>query len=318
MRTKSIPNGEVLVKRSARADLGARGEPQVWALGGSLALGVLMIVGFLVLILWNGIVTFWPRPIEVLRLHDGRVIAGERTRSETYRPRPEELARWSAEATGNLPGDGMASRSLYRIANFDLYNEDFAWVSDYQILSRMRDPDFYFVERTEWGPFVGKLAALHLNAQALDDVGKMVEMLPRELEAATERRETLRTIERVEIGRINRAFENLRLELRAVALKHGEQSDAYREAQLGQREQIAELEARHQELAAEAQAVRGQDQKFELVVQDVNGTEKTLLLSDVVRLYPANRVGVFGKLGVYLSRWAEFLTSEPREANTEG
>ncbi|MDF1551573.1 MAG: phosphate ABC transporter permease PstA [Deferrisomatales bacterium] len=318
MRTKSIPNGEVLVKRSARAGLGARGEPQVWSLGGSLALGVLMIVGFLLLILWNGIVTFWPKPIEVLRLHDGRVIAGERTRSEIYRPRPDELARWSEEATGTVAGDGMAGRSLYRIANFDLYNEDFAWVSDYQIGSRTRDPDFYFVERTEWGPFVGKVAALHLDSQALDDVGKIVEVLPRELEAAAERRETLRTLERTELGNINRAFEELRLELRAVALKHGEQSEPYRKAQLDQREEIAELEARHQELAAEAQAVRGQDQKFELVLQDVNGTEKTLRLSDVVRLYPANRLGVFGKVGVYLSRWAEFLTSEPREANTEG
>jgi phosphate transport system permease protein len=284
-----------------------------------LALGVLMIVGFLGLILWNGIVTFWPRPIEVLRLHDGRVIAGERTRGETYHPRPEELARWPEEASGAVvAGDGVASRSLYRIANFDLYNEDFAWVSDYQIRSRTRDRDFYFVERTEWGPFVGKIAALRLGSQVLDNGAKIAEVLPQELEAATGRRETLRTIERVEIGRINRAFENLRLDLRAVALKHGEQSGRYRKAQLGQREEIEELEARHRELTAEAQAVRGQDQQFELVLRDVNDTEKTLRLSDVVRLYPANRLGVLGKLGVYLSRWAEFLTSEPREANTEG
>jgi phosphate transport system permease protein len=37
-----------------------------------------------------------------------------------------------------------------------------------------------------------------------------------------------------------------------------------------------------------------------------------------VRLYPANALGVSGKLGVYLSRWWEFLSEEPREANTEG
>jgi phosphate transport system permease protein len=37
-----------------------------------------------------------------------------------------------------------------------------------------------------------------------------------------------------------------------------------------------------------------------------------------VRMYPANDLGVLGKLQVYLSRWWEFLTSEPREANTEG
>src|SRR6202012_2157532 len=31
-----------------------------------------------------------------------------------------------------------------------------------------------------------------------------------------------------------------------------------------------------------------------------------------------NNLSVGDKIGVYLSRWGEFLTSEPREANTEG
>ncbi len=318
MQSNAVQNGETRVKRSAKADLSARGEPQVWALGGSLALGVLMIVGFLALILWNGIVTFWPRPIEVLHLHDGTVVAGERTRSETYRPRPEELADWSQTATEALPAGGMASRTLYRIANFDLYNEDFKWVSDYQIRSRSLDPDFYFVERTEWGPFIGEVAALQLGSKAVDDAERIAELLADELERATERRETLRTLERVEIGHINRAFENLRLDLRAVALKHGEQSEAYRSAQMAQQEEIAQLEARHLELSAQAVEVRDLDERFELVLRDVNGTEKTLRLSEVVRLYPANRLGVTAKFGIYLARWWEFLTSEPREANTEG
>jgi phosphate transport system permease protein len=54
------------------------------------------------------------------------------------------------------------------------------------------------------------------------------------------------------------------------------------------------------------------------VLADVNGTTKSLPLSAIVRMYPANDLGVLGKLQVYLSRWWEFLTSEPREANTEG
>ncbi|MEM1182081.1 MAG: phosphate ABC transporter permease PstA, partial [Acidobacteriota bacterium] len=34
--------------------------------------------------------------------------------------------------------------------------------------------------------------------------------------------------------------------------------------------------------------------------------------------YPANRIGFGEKLGIYGARWAEFLTDEPREANSEG
>jgi phosphate transport system permease protein len=41
-------------------------------------------------------------------------------------------------------------------------------------------------------------------------------------------------------------------------------------------------------------------------------------LADVVRAYPANRLSAAGRMGVYVSRWGEFLVAEPREANTEG
>ena len=43
-----------------------------------------------------------------------------------------------------------------------------------------------------------------------------------------------------------------------------------------------------------------------------------LPLADIVRAYPANRLDGGARLGVYLSRWWEFLTDEPREANSEG
>ena len=57
---------------------------------------------------------------------------------------------------------------------------------------------------------------------------------------------------------------------------------------------------------------------MQILLADASGEAKALPLSGVVRLYPANALGVSGKLGVYLSRWWEFLSEEPREANTEG
>ncbi|MEM8997692.1 MAG: phosphate ABC transporter permease PstA, partial [Acidobacteriota bacterium] len=43
-----------------------------------------------------------------------------------------------------------------------------------------------------------------------------------------------------------------------------------------------------------------------------------LRLDDIVKAYPANRIGFGDKLAIYGARWAEFLTDEPREANSEG
>jgi phosphate transport system permease protein len=53
-------------------------------------------------------------------------------------------------------------------------------------------------------------------------------------------------------------------------------------------------------------------------MRTLDGREATLELSQVVRAYKPNDLGVFGKLGVYFSRIREYLMDDPREANTEG
>lgn len=53
-------------------------------------------------------------------------------------------------------------------------------------------------------------------------------------------------------------------------------------------------------------------------VRTGDGANADLPLATIVRAYPANQLGPGGRLGVYVSRWHEFLTAEPREANSEG
>lgn len=53
-------------------------------------------------------------------------------------------------------------------------------------------------------------------------------------------------------------------------------------------------------------------------VRTGDGAVADLPLSTIVRSYPANRLSPGGRTAVYASRWREFLTAEPREANSEG
>lgn len=46
--------------------------------------------------------------------------------------------------------------------------------------------------------------------------------------------------------------------------------------------------------------------------------EHSILLADMVRFFPTNRLVIFQRLGVYASRWWEFLSGDPREAGMEG
>ncbi len=56
----------------------------------------------------------------------------------------------------------------------------------------------------------------------------------------------------------------------------------------------------------------------EMLVSTKNHGRVSIPLDQIVRIYPANLQGVAGKLRTYGSRWWEFLTAQPREANTEG
>jgi phosphate transport system permease protein len=64
--------------------------------------------------------------------------------------------------------------------------------------------------------------------------------------------------------------------------------------------------------------LREENDRFEIEMTTIDGQEVTLPLAGIVRAYPANQLGFLDKLGVYVSRWVEFLTDDPREANSEG
>lgn len=315
--TEKSPPGRTGLRASI--DFKARGEPFVWIMGGALALGVLMIIGFLALVLWNGIVTFYPGPVEVVTLKNGKKIAGEPFRSESFRPSEEQLKGVDPESRRAIRGaDGFASRTLYRIGNFDIYNEDFKWAVAHQIAKTETPPGIFFVERREWGPFIGFIKELTLDGRRIPGEKVSLDALYAAHDEAVARREAVRSIEVDEIGAINYYIEEDRLALRRTELDYGKKSAAYRTEKEKFERQTKEKRAGFAVLKKRIAAINEEDEKYKITLTEIGGREKQLRLSELVRIYPANDLSFFGKMGVYFSRWGEFLTDDPREANTEG
>jgi len=170
----------------------------------------------------------------------------------------------------------------------------------------------------EWGPFIGRIRQINLNKEVLEGTAAPLERLYDAQAKAAERRKRIRTIEREEIGAVNHYLEKDRLALKRVAMEHGEEGPAYQEAKARFEARAAQLNRNYQRLAGEAETLKHEDELYTVVLKDVSGREKTVRLSEIVRFYPANSLSLFQKLGIYFSRWLEFLTEEPREANTEG
>lgn len=93
-------------------------------------------------------------------------------------------------------------------------------------------------------------------------------------------------------------------------------------------EREAELQERYEGVLSRIAALEAEDERLRLeVVDPLSGRfaparqiepENPMRLSQIVRMVDANAMGTGDKVGVFLSRWWEFLAHPPREANTEG
>lgn len=93
-------------------------------------------------------------------------------------------------------------------------------------------------------------------------------------------------------------------------------------------EQEAQLQGRYDGLIERIAALEAQDERVRLeVVDPLTGRfaparqiepDNPMRLSQIVRVVDTNAMDLGDKVGVFLSRWWEFLAHPPREANTEG
>jgi phosphate transport system permease protein len=173
------------------------------------------------------------------------------------------------------------------------------------------------IERLEWGVFVGRILAFTRDGVRTEVTDPRLPALVEAHRAARARWAAIRQIERGDIGVVNHHLEAERLRLRAVMLRDPPPAERERAEQRFAAEE-SRLTAEYERLAAEAQRLRAENARDTIILQEIGGRELTLPLSAVVRLVVSNDLSLPEKVGVYASRWWEFLSDEPREANTEG
>jgi phosphate transport system permease protein len=292
--------------RSAHAGLAAHGEPWVWLTAGSLATAIAMIVGLLALIASRGAATFWPVGLERVELADGRRLLGEVTEREAAVPAGEGR-------------EARPARLLLRTAAGVESGGNFEWVDETAIAATSFPEWATVVERLEGGRLHGIPRRLvHGDRIVAEGSAAVWQAYAAEHASARRRwRQALR-IDRVERGGLQRQLRDARLAVVQARLDAGAGSEAERQA--------AEAEARVQEAVAaesrrldgETAALREQNAGWNVEFETAAGGVTSVPLDGIVRAWQPNRLGLGGRLGVYASRWGEFLADDPREANSAG
>jgi phosphate transport system permease protein len=297
-------------KERRRTTLAARGEPMIWLLGAGQVVASLMILGLLLFVLIKGFATFWPKPIELVETTSGARMLGEITRTESFRPVQSEATAQAAE---------MVDRRLVRTGNYDLYGDDFRWVLDSEIVSSTRPADAVAIERLEWGTFVGFIEEYQVAGQSVGSGREAAwQAFQKRHDGVRDLWREIGDLERHELGDVFEEINALRLSLRRLELEHGKHSAEYAAATAEADRARAELTTKSQEIGGRVAKLREQMEQDVLVLSEIGGVRKELPVYAVVRAYQANQLSLPQRLGIYFSRWWEFMSDEPRESNTEG
>jgi phosphate transport system permease protein len=121
-------------------------------------------------------------------------------------------------------------------------------------------------------------------------------------------------LEKKEIGKVNFGLEKLRLKEKKLQLEHRWNATAEQKIVSEKAGYQAEYKQYQEQLSGLYQKLR----RDSLVAKTSSGSSLEIPLAKVVRIYQPNAMNLFDKLKYFGIKFGEFLSDDPREANTEG
>ncbi len=211
-------------------------------------------------------------------------------------------------------GPEFMTRELLKLGNRELYGSDFSWVVGEWLQDIKRPEALMVLERREWGNFYGYLLSVKENGQVVAEGDAAVGELQKRMQRVDDLYAKLYKLEKGDIGGINHGLERLRLKERKLQLDG--KLDAAAQADLAA--ERSELQARYKVLEEQLNGLHQEFNRDSVVMRDASGRESEITLGKLVHAYQPNAMGLGTKMTVYFKKLWEFLSDDPREANTEG
>jgi phosphate transport system permease protein len=291
------------------------GEAKVWLTSVGLTLGLLMVVGLLWIIFYNGVRVFWPRPVVQMTIKSDapfefqgkKVLAGAVVR-HSEKVALEAKTRAAALARGQVPMEWQ----LY-VGNKDAWGQNFVFVDEEAVAETTQPKDLLVMERIEYGNAIGVPLALKPKDGAVLSASEpgFAAKLQALVHEANARRAQIKRIEKDQIGDINARMDNIKLEQRTLGIAQPERVAALDG-------EVKKLQQQYEVLARTAGELRAEQGAWTLTYRLAGGDERTLPLGQLLSYYYPNQLSFPQRAGWFVRNLWVFLTDEPREANTEG
>ena len=289
------------------------GSPFIWLSAGAVSILILMVAGLLLLIAVNGLGHFWPARIATFTYVDddgSRVqLVGELVDHEVVPVSrlPQVEARVPA-------GQISVERFLIKTGNRDFSGLDFRWILGPAMSDLAYPEELMAVERREWGNFYGSLVAIEEQTNSVVPEAALWERMQQQIADSGRIYIRIRHIEKDIIGAINHGMERLRLLERKLELSGIRKSAEHEQIS----RELISLQTEYNGVTDELATLYEQFNRPSFFARMADGTEVELPFAKVVRAYRPNGMTIFEKVLFFLHKLWEFVTDEPREANTEG
>ncbi len=289
------------------------GAPWVWLTAGSVSISIIMVVGLLAMIAVRGLSHFWPADVVMVEYEQtpGHIVSvmGEITEEELV---PVQRVHDSGI---QLQTDELEiGRQLFKVGNRDIGGFDFRWLVVPLIHDLKQPRDVVVLERTEWGNFYGFPHSVLENGQVVAQGDAAWQALQKSIARTTELREAIHDIEKSEIGYINGQMERLRLEEKGLDYRH--EAAPLRRAEIA--EERAILDAQYNQQQRKLTELYTAINRDSFKAETTSGQVVEIPLSKIIRAFQPNAMSMFEKIGHYVAKLWEFVSEDPREANTEG
>jgi phosphate transport system permease protein len=272
------------------------GDPWIWLTAASVTVSILVVVGLLFLIAVNGLGHFWPKSV-IEADYDSYHVIGEIYDQKTVK----------------LDSD-IVTRYLLKTGNRDLFGSDFRWLIADQFKNKQYPKDLMVIERREWGNFYGYLVAVKQKSKVVAEGKAAWKQLHKRLERTLKIYGWIREIEKSKIGSINAGLEDLRLDKRRLELAND--NDPAKLVAIETKK--AALLARSEKLNKKLRQLYFAMNRDSLTAKVMDGRVTEIPLAKIVHAYRPNAMSVMDKIQFYGMKVWEFLSDDPREANTEG
>ena len=287
------------------------GVPYIWLNAGAVSISLVMVAGLILLIAIRGLSHFWPSQVAEFDYTevDGSItkIMGEINDKETVSVARAGIA---VDAENEIR---TVERFLIKKGNRDFTGLDFLWVAGPLMGEPHYPEDIMVVERREWGNLYGYLNSIEINGEIINQ-DNLWAAFQHQISKARDIFGQIRNIEKNLIGSINYDIERLRLKERGLEIK-GEKTTENIDVLAQEREL---LQGEYEKLTEQLTALYQELNKGRFSVILAGGKAVEIPFSTVVRAYQPNKMSLPEKTGFYFEKLWEFMSEDPREANTEG